>query len=104
MTQPVCRNCGTPLTLTLVDLGLSPLANSYVPPEQASTPCPRYPLHARVCGTCYLVQVDDAVPASEIFNADYAYFSSYSDSWLAHARAYVEKMVEPALIWGRMIW
>ncbi|WP_171236726.1 class I SAM-dependent methyltransferase [Ruegeria sp. HKCCA6837] len=93
MTQPVCRNCAAPLSLTLVDLGLSPLANSYVPPEQADTPCPRYPLHARVCSTCYLVQVDDAVPASEIFNADYAYFSSYSESWLAHARAYVEKMV-----------
>ena len=94
MTQPVCRNCAAPLTLTLVDLGLSPLANSYVPPEQADTPCPRYPLHARVCSTCYLVQVDDAVPASEIFNAEYAYFSSYSESWLAHARAYVENMVD----------
>lgn len=93
MTQPVCRNCAAPLALTLVDLGLSPLANSYVPPEQADTPCPRYPLHARVCDACYLVQVDDAVPASEIFNADYAYFSSYSESWLAHASAYVEKMV-----------
>ena len=94
MTQPVCRSCGAALTQTLVDLGLSPLANSYVPPERADTACPRYPLHAWVCNDCYLVQVEDAVPADEIFNADYAYFSSYSDSWLAHARAYVEKMVD----------
>ncbi len=94
MTQPVCRSCGAALTQTLVDLGLSPLANSYVPPERADTACPRYPLHAWVCNDCYLVQVEDAVPADEIFNADYAYFSSYSDSWLAHAKAYVEKMVD----------
>ncbi|WP_425082445.1 methyltransferase domain-containing protein [Ruegeria arenilitoris] len=94
MTQPACRHCGAPLSQTLVDLGLSPLANSYVPPERANTTCPRYPLHAWVCNDCYLVQVEDAVPADEIFNADYAYFSSYSDSWLAHAKAYVEKMVD----------
>ncbi|WP_171206910.1 class I SAM-dependent methyltransferase [Ruegeria sp. HKCCA0235A] len=94
MTHPVCRSCGAALTQTLVDLGLSPLANSYVPPERAGTACPRYPLHAWVCNDCYLVQVEDAVPADEIFNADYAYFSSYSDSWLAHARAYVKQMVD----------
>ncbi len=94
MTHPACRSCGAALTQTLVDLGLSPLANSYVPPERAGTACPRYPLHAWVCNDCYLVQVEDAVPADEIFNADYAYFSSYSDSWLAHAKAYVEKMVD----------
>jgi len=94
MTHPACRSCGAALTQTLVDLGLSPLANSYVPPERAGTACPRYPLHAWVCNDCYLVQVEDAVPADEIFNADYAYFSSYSDSWLAHARAYVEQMVD----------
>ena len=94
MTQPVCRHCAAPLTQTLVDLGLSPLANSYVPPDRADTACPRYPLHAWVCNDCYLVQVEDAVPADEIFNADYAYFSSYSDSWLAHAKAYVEDMVD----------
>ena len=91
---PVCRHCGAALTLTLVDLGLSPLANSYVPPERAGTTDPRYPLHARVCESCWLVQVDDAVPADEIFSADYAYFSSFSDSWLAHCRAYTELMTE----------
>ncbi|WP_209509831.1 MULTISPECIES: class I SAM-dependent methyltransferase [unclassified Ruegeria] len=94
MTKPACRSCGAALTQTLVDLGLSPLANSYVPPERAGTACPRYPLHAWVCNNCHLVQVEDAVPADEIFNADYAYFSSYSDSWLAHAKAYVERMVD----------
>lgn len=88
-----CRHCGAPLTRTLVDLGLSPLANSYVGLDQADTPCPRYPLHARACDACYLVQVEDAVPASAIFSADYAYFSSFSDSWLAHCKAYAEMMV-----------
>jgi hypothetical protein len=89
-TAPACRACGAPLTRSLVDLGLSALANAYVPPERAGTPDPRYPLHARVCDACLLVQVDDAVPATEIFAADYAYFSSFSESWLAHARAYAE--------------
>jgi hypothetical protein len=93
MTAPACRHCGAPLTRTLVDLGLSPLANSYVRPEDGDTACPRYPLHARVCDTCYLVQVEDAVPADAIFNADYAYFSSFSESWLAHCRAYVDAVV-----------
>ncbi len=93
MTTPICRHCGAPLTQTLVDLGLSPLANSFVPPERADVPCKTYPLHARVCNTCYLVQVEDAVPAQDIFNEDYAYFSSFSDSWLAHCKAYVDHMV-----------
>lgn len=87
-----CRHCGAPLTKTLVDLGLSPLANSYVPLEKADVPCPTYPLHARVCETCFLVQVEDAVPAEDIFSSDYAYFSSFSDSWLKHCKAYVKKM------------
>ncbi len=91
---PKCRHCGTELTETLVDLGLSPLANSYVPLEQASRPCALYPLHARVCPNCFLVQVDDAVPAEEIFSDNYAYFSSFSDSWLAHCRAYADAMTE----------
>lgn len=90
--EPTCRHCGAPLTLTLVDLGLSPLANSYVPPDRAGSRDPAYPLHARVCESCWLVQVDDAVPADEIFSADYAYFSSFSDSWLAHCRAYADQM------------
>lgn len=92
--QPTCRGCGAPLELTLVDLGLSPLANSYVRPENAATSDPTYPLHARVCRSCWLVQVEDAVPADEIFSADYAYFSSFSESWLAHCEAYAGMMTE----------
>jgi SAM-dependent methyltransferase len=65
------------------------LANSYVSPERASVPDRLYPLHARVCDNCLLVQVDRIVPPGEIFS-DYAYFSSYSDSWLQHCKRYVE--------------
>lgn len=89
-----CRHCGAALTRTLVDLGLSPLANSYVPLENKDVPCPQYPLHARVCDNCYLVQVEDAVPAEDIFATDYAYFSSFSDSWLQHCKTYVDRMTE----------
>jgi SAM-dependent methyltransferase len=92
LTPPKCRHCGAPLEVTLVDLGLSPLANSYVKPENADTPCPVYPLHARVCANCFLVQVEDAVPADQIFSSEYAYFSSFSDSWLDHCRAYVDEV------------
>ncbi|SLN75976.1 class I SAM-dependent methyltransferase [Ruegeria meonggei] len=92
--HPTCRHCGSFLEMTLVDLGLSPLANSYIDPARAYKPDPVYPLHARVCTNCWLVQVDDVVPAEEIFSTDYAYFSSFSDSWLAHCRDYVEKMVK----------
>ncbi len=90
---PSCRHCGAPLTRTLVDLGLSPLANSYVVPDRVDVPCPQYPLHARVCDQCLLVQVEDAVPASSIFSAEYAYFSSFSDSWLKHCERYAEMMI-----------
>ena len=91
---PNCRSCGTALTITLVDLGYSPLANSYVPRERAHIPDPRYPLHVRVCSECWLAQADAAVPADEIFDAHYAYFSSFSDSWLAHCRRYAKKMID----------
>lgn len=80
--------------MTLVDLGLSAVANSYVPMEKADEPEPKYPLHVRICERCWLVQVDEDVPPEKIFNETYAYFSSFSDSWLAHARAYAEKMIE----------
>lgn len=91
--MPTCRHCGAPLTLTLVDLGQSPLANSYVPPDRVGVPDPTYPLHTRVCEACWLVQVDDVVPAAEIFSSDYAYFSSFSDSWLSHCKAYADTMI-----------
>ena len=87
--QPHCRFCATPLRHTFVDLGLQPLANSYLTAAQLAAGEERsYPLHARVCHACFLVQVDDVVPAEAIFDQDYAYFSSYSTSWVAHAKAY----------------
>ncbi|MCB1521476.1 MAG: methyltransferase domain-containing protein [Hyphomicrobiaceae bacterium] len=89
---PNCRFCATPLTHTFVDLGKTPLANSYLADVGADAPPePVFDLHARVCPSCLLVQVDDSVPPDEIFS-DYAYFSSYSDSWVAHARSYAEAM------------
>lgn len=88
-----CRFCQDDLTETLVDLGSMPLANSYLKHEDDMASEKSYPLHARVCGSCFLVQVEDAVPAEEIFS-DYAYFSSYSDSWVAHAKKYCEKLTD----------
>ena len=88
---PACRFCQTPLTATLVDLGQQPLANSYLKSEAAKADEKRYPLHARVCSKCFLVQVDDVVPAGDIFS-DYAYFSSYSESWVRHAATYAKDM------------
>ena len=88
---PNCRFCGTPLTASLVDLGETPLANSYVTDLEAPKER-RFALHARVCPSCLLVQVDDSVPPDSIFS-DYAYFSSYSDSWVDHARRFTEAMI-----------
>jgi hypothetical protein len=92
-TQPSCRFCAEPLRHTFVDLGMSPLCESYVPVERVDAMEPFYPLHARVCESCLLVQVGDFVAAEDIFT-EYAYFSSYSDSWIAHARAYVDMALE----------
>jgi SAM-dependent methyltransferase len=80
------------MTRTVVDLGLMPLANSYAKPGADARSERKYPLHARLCETCLLVQVDRVVPAEDLFS-DYAYFSSYSDSWLAHCRDYAGKMI-----------
>lgn len=93
--QVRCQSCKAPLTRSVVDLGLSPLANSFVrlPLGENAPTEPAYPLHVRVCDHCLLVQVESAVPASEIFS-DYAYFSSYSDSWLAHVAAYADMAVD----------
>ncbi len=94
MSYPRCRHCGAEMPMTLVDLGLSAVANSYVPMGKAGEPEPKYPLHVRVCESCWLVQVDEDVPPASIFNESYAYFSSFSDSWLAHARAYADAMAD----------
>ena len=94
-SPPLCRFCRTPLVDTFLDLGRQPLANSYLTAEQLAAGSERaYPLHVRVCRNCYLVQADDAVPADHIFDAAYAYFSSYSTSWVEHARRYAQAMTE----------
>ncbi len=89
---PSCRFCGEKLGHTFADLGETPLANSFVTPEDAAAGRDRrYRLHARLCASCFLVQVDDSVPPEAIFS-DYAYLSSYSDSWVEHARRYAHAM------------
>ncbi|BBY27930.1 class I SAM-dependent methyltransferase [Mycolicibacterium sediminis] len=87
-----CRFCGAPLTHSFCDLGMSPLANSYVAPDRLNHPEVFYPLHAYVCTECLLVQLAEFTSADAIFS-DYAYFSSYSQSWLDHARRYVETAI-----------
>jgi 2-polyprenyl-3-methyl-5-hydroxy-6-metoxy-1,4-benzoquinol methylase len=87
-----CRLCGAPLTRTFVDLGMSPLCESYVPEERLDDAEVFYPLHVRLCESCLLVQLPAYVSGEHIFS-DYAYFSSYSDSWVAHANRYAEKMI-----------
>jgi hypothetical protein len=88
---PRCRFCDTPLRQTFVDLGMSPLCESYLSANQLNRMEPFYPLHVRVCGHCFLVQLEEYVSPEDIFS-DYAYFSSYSETWLAHAKAYAEQM------------
>jgi C-methyltransferase C-terminal domain/Putative zinc binding domain/Methyltransferase domain len=88
-----CRFCGTSLLHTFVDLGMSPLCESYLNLQQLNQMEPFYPLHVFVCEKCLLVQLQEFVSAESIFS-EYAYFSSYSESWLAHVKAYTEKMIE----------
>lgn len=86
---PCCRSCGAALTRTFVDLGMSPFANSYVSPARLRAPEMFYPLHVYVCERCLLVQLEQFETPDTIFT-DYAYFSSFSTSWLEHARRYVQ--------------
>jgi hypothetical protein len=88
----VCRFCGAPLCHTFVNLGMSPLCESYLAAEQLNRMEPFYPLHVYVCDQCFLVQLQEYVSPEQIFT-EYAYFSSYSDSWLQHASSYVDQMV-----------
>ena len=87
-----CRLCGASLTRTFVDLGMSPLCESYVATEHLDEMEPFYPLHVRLCDSCLLVQLPAYVSGEHIFS-DYAYFSSYSDSWVAHAKRYADAMI-----------
>ena len=88
-----CRLCSAQLTETFVDLGMSPLCESYLSADQLESAETFHPLHVRICPACLLVQLPAHVPAEEIFS-DYAYFSSYSDSWVEHARRYAELMID----------
>ena len=88
----VCRLCGADLTRTFVDLGMSPLCESYVPRSGWTSAEVFYPLHVRLCDSCLLVQLPAYVSGEDIFS-DYAYFSSYSDSWVAHAKRYAQAMI-----------
>ncbi len=87
-----CRFCGAELRHTFADLGVTPLSNSYLAPEQLDRMEPFYPLHARTCERCFLVQLPEYESPENIFQ-DYAYFSSYSETWVAHARHYSEQML-----------
>lgn len=88
-----CRHCGTELTLPLIDLGSAPPSNAYLTKQTLKTPEKWYPLSVLVCQECWLVQTEDYAGAEELFDADYAYFSSFSTSWLQHAKQYVDDVV-----------
>lgn len=92
-TNRFCRFCGEPLRFTFVDLGMSPLCESFLSPGQLNQMEPFFPLHVFVCGSCYLVQLEEFVSPEHIFT-EYAYFSSYADSWLKHAKEYTRMMIE----------
>jgi SAM-dependent methyltransferase len=90
---PSCRICGAVLRRTFVDLGSQPSANAYLRADQLSDMEPTWPLHAYVCDSCRLVQLEALHTSQELF-ADYAYFASYSESWVRHAERYVARMIE----------
>ena len=87
-----CRHCGTPLTHTFLDLGCAPPSNAYLRAADLDRPELYYPLKIKVCDCCWLVQTEDYARADELFRPDYAYFSSTSTGWLAHAARYAEDM------------
>jgi SAM-dependent methyltransferase len=87
-----CRHCGNELTLPFIDLGSTPPSNAYLSEEALSVPEKWFPLRVLVCTECWLVQTEDYAHCSEFFSADYAYFSSFSTTWLQHAERYVKEM------------
>lgn len=87
-----CRHCGSPLEHTFLDLGFAPPSNAYLTRGDLSRPEKYFPLKVKVCSHCWLVQTEDYTQAEELFSSDYAYFSSTSSGWLAHAARYAEKM------------
>jgi len=95
MVSNNCRFCGSPLQVTFADLGMSPIANDYLKASQLRQCESFYPLHAYVCENCWLVQIDEFESPEHIFgDGDYAYFSSYSESWLNHAEKYTDLMIQ----------
>ena len=89
-----CRHCGSPLQLPFLDLGCAPPSNAYLSEATLRAPETWFPLRVLVCETCWLVQTEDHAGRETLFTDDYAYFSSFSSSWLAHAKAYVQAMRE----------
>lgn len=89
-----CRHCAAELTFQLIDLGSAPPSNAYLTAISLRRPEKWFPLKVLVCETCWLVQAESYSRASELFNDEYAYFSSFSDAWLAHSERYVSEMVE----------
>ena len=94
MTHPPCRFCGAPLEHVFADLGMSPVANDNIPLAHADAMEPFFPLRALVCAECFLVQLAPFETEKPLFREDYAYFSSFSTSWLEHCRRYTEQMTE----------
>ena len=93
MNANTCRSCGAALGRTVFDLGLVPLANEYPASERECETEQRFPLKVRLCEQCWLLQLEEAVPPSRLFS-DYAYFSSYSDTWMSHAKQFVDSSRE----------
>ena len=89
-----CRHCNTEMTLSLIDLGSAPPSNAYLTEQTLHAPEKWYPLQVLVCENCWLVQTEDFANADELFDEEYAYFSSFSTSWLQHAEQYVENMTK----------
>lgn len=100
MNKTICRFCNQPLTYTFVDLGMSPMCESYLPADQLNQMEPFYPLHVMLCEHCHLAQLEAYVRPEDIFT-EYAYFSSYSDTWLKHVSNYTDRMIERFGLNGR---
>lgn len=92
--MPDCRNCQTNLNITFCDLGMSPVSNNFLNIESLARMEPYYPLHAYVCEECFLVQLEIYETPEKLFTDDYAYYSSYSETWLNHAQSYASMMIE----------
>jgi hypothetical protein len=89
-----CRHCKTPLKSTFLDLGFAPPSNAYLISSDLTKPEKYYPLKVMICHQCWLAQTEDYAQADKLFNSEYAYFSSTSTGWLAHASVYAEKMID----------